>query len=115
MEGQFFYPHGVVLTISKNGHILVTDHQLQKLTFDGLFVKSVGSIKSGSSQLLFNTPKCIRVHPTTGQILFLLKVLIIIFKSATMISPSHTLHGDKTFNYPSDVSLDDEAGLLVCC
>ena len=42
-EGQFTYPRGVA--ISQDGHILVTDnHRLQKLTFEGDCVKSVGSI-----------------------------------------------------------------------
>ena len=40
-EGQFTYPRGVA--ISHDGHILVTDdHRLQKVTFEGDCVKSVG-------------------------------------------------------------------------
>ena len=66
-EGQFTYPFGVA--ISHDGHILVTDnHRLQKLTFEGDCVKSVGSSKAGSGPLQFNTPIGITVHPTTGQI-----------------------------------------------
>ena len=66
-EGQFMHPHGVA--ISNNGHILVTDeHRLQKLTTDGVCVKSVGKSTCGSGQLQFNNPKGIAVHPTTGQI-----------------------------------------------
>ena len=46
-EGQFTGPRGVAIT--NDGHILVTDeHRLQKLTTDGVCVKSVGSSKSGS-------------------------------------------------------------------
>ena len=66
-EGQFTYPHGVA--ISNDGHILVTDwHRLQKLTFSGNCVKSIGSSERGSGQLQFNYPKEIAVHPTTGEI-----------------------------------------------
>ena len=66
-EGQFTYPRGVA--ISHDGCILVTDnHRLQKLTFEGDCVKSVGSSEKGNGPLQFNTPKGIIVHPTTGQI-----------------------------------------------
>ena len=45
-EGQFTYPRGVAIT--NDEHILVTDeHRLQKLTFDGVCVQSVGSSESG--------------------------------------------------------------------
>ncbi len=67
MEGQFTRPHGVAIT--NDGHILVTDnHRLQKLTTDGVCIKSVGSSERGSGRLQFNYPKGITVHPTTGQI-----------------------------------------------
>ena len=47
-EGQFTYPRGVA--ISHDGYILVTDdHRLQKLTFEGDCVKSVGSSKINQS------------------------------------------------------------------
>ena len=66
-KGQFTHPRGVAIT--NDGHILVTDdHRLQKLTTDGVCVKSVGSSKSGSGRLQFNTPAGITVHPTTRQI-----------------------------------------------
>ena len=45
-EGQFTYPRGVAIT--NDEHLLVTDeHRLQKLTFDGVCVQSVGSSESG--------------------------------------------------------------------
>ena len=66
-EGQFTYPHGVA--ISHDGYILVTDnHRLQKLTFEGDCVKSVGSSKTGNGPLQLNVPIGMTVHPTTGQI-----------------------------------------------
>ena len=66
-EGLFIYPYGVA--VSNDGHILVTDqHCIQKLTFNGICVKAVGSINHGSGQLQFNCPTGITVHPTTGQI-----------------------------------------------
>ena len=64
---QFTNPHGVAISI--DGEILVTDeHRLQKLTTDGVCVKSVGEGTSGSGRLQFNYPRGIAVHPTTGQI-----------------------------------------------
>ena len=67
IDGHFTYPRG--LAISHDGHILVTDeHRLQKLTFDGFCVKSVGGSNSGSGQSQFCFPMGIAVHPTTGQI-----------------------------------------------
>ena len=66
-EGIFTNPRGVA--ISQDGHILVTDdHRLQKLTFEGDSVKSVGSGEKGNDPLQFNGPTGITVHPTTGQI-----------------------------------------------
>ena len=62
---QFTNPRGVAIT--NDNHILVTDdHQLQKLTFDGVCLQSVGSTETGSGQLQFNDPAGIAVHPTTG-------------------------------------------------
>ena len=61
------WPCGVA--VSSDGHILVTDeHRLQKLTTDGVCVKSVGSSRSGMGRLHFHYPLGITVHPTTGQI-----------------------------------------------
>ena len=66
-KGQFTCPWGV--TISLDGHILVTDdHRLQKLTFNGDCVNSVGSSKTGNGPLQFCEPRGITVHPTTGNI-----------------------------------------------
>ena len=66
-EGQFTNPHGVA--ISSDGYILVTDeNRLQKLTFEGKCVKSVGSSEIGSGPLQFYIPIGITVHPSTGQI-----------------------------------------------
>ena len=66
-KGQFVNPRGVA--ISHDGHILVTDElQLQKITFEGDFVKSVGSRKTGNGSFQFNDPVGIAVHPNTGQI-----------------------------------------------
>ena len=67
-EGQFMSPRGIA--ISRDGHILVTDqHRLQKLTTNGVCVKSVGKGGTcGSGQLQFNNPRGIAVHHTTGQI-----------------------------------------------
>ena len=48
-KGQLKYPKGVAM--SNDGHILVIDnHRLQKLTTDGVCVKSVGSSESGSGR-----------------------------------------------------------------
>ena len=66
-EGQFTCPWGVA--ISHDGYILVIDqHRLQKLTFEGDCVKSVGSSETGDGPLQFNGPMGVTVHPTTGQI-----------------------------------------------
>ena len=63
-EGQFISPRGVAITT--DGHIMVTDcHRLQKLTVDGVRVKSVGSRESGRGQLQFHFPTGIAVHPNT--------------------------------------------------
>ena len=87
-KGQFTFPKGVA--ICNDGHVLVTDeHRLQKLTTDGMCVKSVGKGTSGSGRLQFNNPKGIVVKPTTGQI-FVADSHNAAFKSSIRTSPFHT-------------------------
>ena len=111
-EGQFMYPYGVA--VSNDGHILVTDrHRIQKLTFNGICVKAVGSTNHGNGQLQFHCPMGITVHPTTGQI-FVADCendRIQVFNNDLTFSHTITLHGDKP--YLRDVSLDNEGHLYV--
>ena len=115
-EGQFDFPRGVA--ISQDGHILVTDnHRLQKLTFEGDCLKSVGSSETGNGHLQFNQPTGITVHPTTGQI----------FIADTYNHRIQVLNKDLTyyysfgkkgsspeqFQYPWDVTFDNEGYLYV--
>ena len=113
-ERQFTNLRGVA--ISNDQHILVTDiHRLQKLTFDGVCVQSVGSNKRGSGQLQFNTPRGIAVHPTTG-LVFVADSnnnRIQVFNSDLTYAHSITLHGDTQFNKPYDVSLDSDGCVYV--
>ena len=108
------WPRGVA--VSTDGHILVTDeHRLQKLTTDGVCVKSVGSSKSGSGPLQFNHPTGITVHPTTGQV-FVADTdnnRIQVFTHDLTFSHTITLRRNKHFNCPYDVALDNEGHLYV--
>ena len=115
-EGQFTYPYGVA--ISHDGHILVTDqHRLQKLTFEGDCVKSVGSSKTGNGPLQFNTPTGITVHPTTGQIFIVDSEnhRIQVLNKDLTYSHSFGQYGSspEQFNYPWDVTFDNEGYLYV--
>ena len=113
-EGQFTNPRGVAIT--NDGHLLVIDqHRLQKLTFDGVCVQSVGSSISGSGQLQFNTPRGIAVHPTTGLVFVadFYNNRIQVFNSDLTYTHSITLHGDTQFNSPYDVSLDSDGYVYV--
>ena len=115
-EGQFTKPRGVA--ISHDGHILVTDeHQLQKLTFEGHCVKSVGSSKTGNGPLQFSNPIGITVHPTTGQI-FIADTLnnrIQVLNNDLTYSHSFGQYGSSPtqFNSPYDVTFDNEGYLYV--
>ena len=117
MEGQFTELRGVAIT--KDGHILVTDeHRLQKLTTDGVFVKSVGSW-SGSGKLQLYYPKGITVHPTKGQI----------FVADSYNNRIQVFNNDLTFSHtittingwfstvtilkPYDIAFDNEGYLYV--
>ena len=111
-EGQFVYPYGVA--VSNDGHILVTDrHRIQKLTFNGICVKAVGSKNDGSGPLQLNDPGGITVHHTTGQIFVAdgNNKRIQVFSNDLSFSHTITLRGDKP--YPRDVSLDCEGHLYV--
>ena len=114
-EGQFTYPRGVAITSDK--HILVTDeHRLQKLTFDGVCVQSVGSSMSGCGQLQFNHPRGIAVCLSTG-LVFVADSnnnRIQVFNSDLTYAHSITLHGDEQFtSLPYDVSLDSDGYVYV--
>ena len=115
-EGQFTHPRGVA--ISHDGHILVTDnHRLQKLTFEGDCVKSVGSGETGNGPLQLNTPIGITVHPTTGQI-FIADTFnhrIQVLNKDLTYSHSFGQYGSspEQFNYPWDVTFDNEGYLYV--
>ena len=114
--GQFTHPHGVA--ISHDGHILVTDyHRLQKLTFEGDCVKSVGSSKTGNGPLQFHNPVGITVHPTTGQI-FIADTnnhRIQVLNKDLTYSHSFSQYGSspEQFNDPIDVTFDNEGYLYV--
>ena len=115
-EDQFHLPRGVA--ISHDGHILVTDnHRLQKLTFEGDCVKSVGSSKTGNGPLQFYTPRGITVHPTTGQI-FIADTLnhrIQVLNKDLTYSHSFGKRGSspEQFNQPYDMIFDNEGYLYV--
>ena len=109
-EGQFTSPHGVA--ISNNGHILVIDKQrLQKLTTDGMFVKSVSVI----GRLQFNHPRGIAVHRATGQIFVTdsqnnrIQVFNPDFTFSNIISKPSAL----ILNTPYDVAFDQNHNLHV--
>ena len=115
-EGQFTYPRGVA--ISHDGHILVPDnHRLQKLTFEGDCVKSVGSSETGNGPLQFNVPIGITVHPTTGQIFIadMYNHRIQVFNKDLTYFHSFGKKGSsqEQFNCPWDVTFDNEEYLYV--
>ena len=115
-EGQFTYPRGVA--ISHDGHILVADyHRLQKLTFEGDCVKSVGSSETGNGPLQFDIPLGITVHPTTGQIFIadMYNHRIQVLNKDLTYSHSFGKKGSspKQLNQPYDVTFDNEGCLYV--
>ena len=113
-DEQSMYPYGVAVT--NDGCILVTDdHQLQKLTTDGVRVKSVGSNTSGSGQLQFDNPKGITVHPTTGEVFVAdcSNNRIQVFNNDLTFSHSIPRKHDKHFLSPRDVALDKKANLYA--
>ena len=115
-EGQFTFPRGVA--ISHDVHILVTDNRrLQKLTFEGDCVKSVGSSETGNGPLQFSYPMGITVHPTTGQI-FIADTnnhRIQVLNKDLTYSHSFGKKGSspEQFNQPYDVTFDNEGYLYV--
>ena len=115
-KGQFTSPRGVA--ISHDGHILVTDeHRLQKLTFEGDFIKSVGSRKIGNGSLRFNDPVGIAVHPNTGQIYIADRYnhQILILNNDLSYSNSFGSYGSEPeqFNQPFSLDFDNEGYLYV--
>ena len=112
---QLTCPHGVAIT--KDGHLLVTDrHRLQKLTTDGVCLKSVGSSSRGRGELEFDHPRGITVHPTTEQI-FVAEYgnnRIQVLNEDLTFSHMITLHDDKLqLNRPVDLSVDNDGYLYI--
>ncbi len=109
--GQFKDPRGVAIT--KDGHLLVTDnHRIQKLTIDGVCLKSVGN--EGCGQLEFIYPNGITVHPTTRQI-FVADTnnnRIQVLNDDLTFSHIISLHG-KLLDRPIDVALDNDGYLYI--
>ena len=115
-EGQFTNPRGVA--ISHDGHILVTDnHRLQKLTFQGDCVKSVGNSSKGSGPLQFNTPIGITVHPTTRQIFIAdsnnYRIQVLNNDLTYSFSFGEEGSAPELLNQPTDVTFDNEGYLYV--
>ena len=111
-NGQFNHPRGIA--ISDDGCVLVTDnHRMQKLTLDGVCIKSVES--DGSGHQLFEYPTGITTHTTTGQIFVAdtYNNCIQVFNNDLIFSHTITLHGDKKFNLPYDIAVDSHGYLYV--
>ena len=108
-EGEFTYPRGVA--VSNDNHIFITDdHRLQKFTFQGEFVKSVGSSGRGSGQLQFYRPRGIVIHPTTREV-YVADTgnnRIEVFDNNLNFVKSLTLDGGHQFLYPCGLALDSE-------
>ena len=115
-EGEFTIPRGVA--ISHDAHILVTDdHRVQKLTFEGVCVKSVGSNRIGNSPLQFYHPRGIKVHPITRQIFIADSGnhRVQVLNSDFSYSRSFGKEGSAPdqFNRPMDVAFDNNGFVYV--
>ncbi len=114
-DGEFTDPRGVAIT--NDQHVLVTDlHRLQKLTLNGVFVKSIGSSdRKGNGELEFDVPTGIAVHPTEGYIYVAdsSNNRIQVFDSNLSFFDTITLNGDDSFNDPCDVALDIQGNVFV--
>ena len=110
IQQQLKSPRGVALT--PDDHILVTDiHRLQKFSFDGHYVKSIGSDKAGPDPLQFNCPRGLAIHPVTGQVFIAdscnnrIQVL-----NADL---SFETKGDNKLNDSYDVAFDNEGCIYI--
>ena len=93
-------------------HILVTDiHRLQKFSFDGHYVKSIGSDKAGPDPLQLNCPRGLAIHPVTGQVFIAdSHNNCILVLNADL---SFETKGDNKLNDPYDVAFDNEGCIYV--
>ena len=86
-------------------HILVTDiHRLQKFSFNGHYVKSIGSDKADPDPLQFNCSRGLAIHPVTGQVFIAdSHNNCILVLNADL---SFETKGDNKLNDPYDVAFD---------
>ncbi len=109
-EGQFTRPCGVAVT--NDGHILVTDeHRLQKLTTEGVCVKSVKKC----DKVELNSPGGITIDAKTGDVYVADSEnnCIQVFTSNLTFSYAIAPKGNKQLLNPHDVALDGKGYLYV--
>ena len=112
--GHFTHPRGIA--ISSDKHIFVTDdHRVQKLTYDGVWVKSVGTSDKGNGTYEFNHPMGIAIHSTTGQIFIAdsWNNRIQVFDNDLTFSHTITANIMRSSPHPYDVALDSEGCLYI--
>ena len=114
IKGQLKNPRGVALT--PDDHILVTDiHRIQKFSFDGHCVESIGSKKAGPDPLQFNCPRGLAIHPVTGQVFIAdcRNHRIQVLNADLSFSHCFGADGDKKIINPYDVAFDNEGCIYV--
>ena len=114
IQQQLKSPRGVALT--PDDHILVTGiHRLQKFSFDGHYVKCIGSYKAGPDPLQFNCPRGLAIHPVTGQVFIAdsRNNRIQVLNADLSFSHCFTTERDNKLNEPYDVAFDNEGCIYV--
>ena len=108
------YPRGVAVT--SDNHLLVTDdHKIQKITIDGMLVKSVGV--KGTGECEFNQPLGITISPLTQQIYIadLYNYRIQVLNSDLTFSHMFGTYGSGKgqFYEPNHIAIDSEGLVYV--
>lgn len=110
----FVYPRGVAISLD-NCLLVADNHKIQKVTWDGKLIQSVGCY--GSKELQFSTPCGIKTSPLTGKIYIVEssnhRVQVLNQDLTLSFAFGNQGSNEREFTRPRDIAIDCDGFLYV--